>query len=365
MQLGILNLVDWYADSMSQSDRYQQVIAEAVLAEELGFDTYWVGEHHFSHYICPHPVPLLAAIAARTSRIRVGTGVTLSPHHDPVRLAEDYAMLDVISGGRLDLVLGRGLYLQGYRGFNQPYSESRPRQEEAARIVRGAWTQSPFSYDGEFRTVEAIDLQPKPVQQPHPPIWIGGGRGLDSVLFAAKEGLNLALPSVLGPAEAFKPVADAYRERLAADGRDPAGFRVSAGQHTYIGESDSAAEAEFEAHYMGYMRMIANEVREDVYAGTELEQVAGAVRKSTHSDIYTKMVRTNAKVGAPGAIAERICSMYDALRMDHYWSYFSLGGISTPKLFASMERFAAQVMPMVRAHAGEAVRSGHAADARS
>ncbi|MCC7366229.1 MAG: LLM class flavin-dependent oxidoreductase [Dehalococcoidia bacterium] len=352
MQIGILNLVDWYPGAMSQEDRYRQVIEEAVLAEQLGFDTYWIGEHHFSHYICPHPVPLLAAIAARTSRIRIGTGVALGVHHDPIRLAEDYAMLDVVSGGRVDLVLGRGLYLQGYRGFNQDYAESRARQEECARIVRGAWSESPFTYDGQFRHVPGVDLQPRPVQQPHPPLWIGGGRGLDSVLFAANEGFHLALPSVLGPAEAFAPLADAYREGLPASGRDPAAFHVSAGQHTYIGESDAAAEAEFEAHYMAYMRLVANEVRPEVYAGTELEGVAAGVRKSTHSDVYEKMVRTNAKCGSPDAVAERICRLYDAVKMDHYWSYFSLGGISTPKLFACMERFAAQVIPAVRAHAG-------------
>lgn len=353
MQFGILNLVDWYPESMTREQRYSQVIEEAVFAEELGFDTYWVGEHHFSRYICPHPVPLLAAIAARTKRIRIGTGVALGVHHDPIRLAEDYAMLDVISGGRVDLVLGRGLYLQGYRGFNQSYGESRARQEECARIVRGAFGQRPFSRAGSFRKVDAIELEPKPVQDPFP-IWIGGGRGPDSVLFAADEGFHLALPSVLGPAEAFKPLADAYRQRLADTGRDPAAFHVSAGQHTYCGDSDSAAEAEFEAHYMAYMRMIADEVRPEVYAGTELEGVADSLRKSTASDAYEKMVRRNAKVGSAGALAERICALHDSLKMDHYWSYFSLGGISTPKLRASMERFAAGVMPTVRQHVGVA-----------
>ncbi len=351
MQFGILNLVDWYPETHTREERYQQVIDEAVFAEELGFDTFWVGEHHFSRYICPHPVPLLAAIAARTKRIRLGTGVALGVHHDPVRLAEDYAMLDVISGGRVDLVLGRGLYLQGYRGFNQPYAESRARQEEAARIVRGAWTQAPFSFEGRFRTVDGIALEPKPVQQPHPPLWIGGGRGLDSVLFAADEGLHLALPSVLGPAEAFEPLATAYRARLVETGRDPTQFHVSAGQHTYIAPTTAQAEQEWEEHYMAYMRMIAGEVPPDLYDGTELEEIGRRLAKSTASASYEKMVRLNAKCGSPESIAERICSLHDVLKMDHYWSYFSLGGISTTKLFRTMELFAKDVIPAVRAHA--------------
>lgn len=351
MQLGIVNLVDWYPAAHSQEERYRQVIEEAVFAEQLGFDTYWVGEHHFSQYVCPNPVPLLCAIAARTTRIRLGTGVALGVHHHPIRLAEDYAMLDVISGGRVDLVLGRGLYLQGYLGFNQPYSESRARQEECARIVRGAWSEAPFSCAGRFRHVEGIDLQPKPVQQPHPPIWIGGGRGPDSVLFAADEGFHLALPSVLGPAELFAPLAVAYRERLAGLGRDPQAFHVSAGQHTYIAATTAQAEREWEQHYMAYMRLVANELTPELYDGTELEDVARRVRQSTNSDVYDRMVRKNAKCGSPESVAERICSLYDSVGMDHYWSYFSLGEIETPKLFRAMECFARDVMPAVRHHA--------------
>jgi len=354
MQLGVLNLVDWYSSAATQAERYQQVIEEGVLAEQLGFDTYWVGEHHFSHYICPNPVPLLSAIAARTSRIRLGTGVSLGVHHDPIRLAEDYAMLDVVSGGRVDLVLGRGLYLQGYRGFNQPYAESRQRQEECARIVRGAWTQSPFAYEGAFRSVQSLDLQPKPVQQPHPPLWIAGGRGPDSVLFAADEGLHLALPSVLGPADAFGPLVQVYRERLREAGHDPANFHVSAGQHTYLAATTEQAEAEWEQHYMAYMRLVANEVRPELYDGTELEEVGRRVAQSTNSDIYERMIRRNTKCGSPESVAERICSLYDVVDMDHYWSYFGLGGIDSPKLFRAMELFARDVMPAVRRHTGVA-----------
>ena len=238
MQFGVLTLVDTLANgTMSAEEKYAQVIEEAVFAEQLGFDTFWIGEHHFSNYICPNPVPLLCAIASRTKRIRLGTGVALAAHHDPVHMAEDYAMLDVISGGRVDLVLGRGIYLQGYRGFNQPYDEARPRMEEAVEIIRGAWTQRPFQYDGRFRHVEPIDLQPRPVQQPHPPIWIGGGRGPDSVNYAADQGLHLAMPSVLQPAAGFKGLAESYRARLVQNGRVPRDFQLSAGQHTYIADS--------------------------------------------------------------------------------------------------------------------------------
>ena len=152
MKLGVLTLVDHYPDQMSATERYAQIVDEAVYAEELGFDSFWIGEHHFSQYVCPSPVLLLAAIASRTSRIRLGTGVALAPHHDPIRLAEDYAMLDVLSGGRVDLVLARGAFKAGFDGFNQSMRESKPRLRESATIIKGAWLESPYSHEGEFLT---------------------------------------------------------------------------------------------------------------------------------------------------------------------------------------------------------------------
>ncbi|MFN0093591.1 MAG: LLM class flavin-dependent oxidoreductase, partial [Dehalococcoidia bacterium] len=339
---GVLDLVDWYPESISQRERYQQVIDLAVVAEELGFDTYWVGEHHFSRYISPHPAVLLAAIAAKTSRIRIGTSVVLAAHHNPMRLAEDYAMVDLISGGRLDLVVGRGLFLDGYRGYGIPYGEVRPRVEEAILAMRQIWTEGRVAVAaGE----PLLELQPKPVQRPHPPIWVGGGRAPQSVEFAARQGLHLALPQINGPAELFQPAAELYRAKVREYGHDPASLRVSVGAHTWVSGSRPAAEAEWRESYTRYFRMVAAEMPAERYAGTELEEAASRTRYAATLPI--EKVLANARIGGPDEVAERIVESWRVLGMDHCWAAFNLGGLETPALRRAMGRFARDVIPAV------------------
>jgi alkanesulfonate monooxygenase SsuD/methylene tetrahydromethanopterin reductase-like flavin-dependent oxidoreductase (luciferase family) len=345
MKLGVLTLVDHYPDAMSATERYAQIVEEAVYAEELGFDTFWIGEHHFSQYICPYPVPLLAAIASRTSRIRLGTGVALAPHHDPIRLAEDYAMLDVLSGGRVDLVLARGAFKAGFDGFNQSMRESKPRLRESAEIIKGAWSQSPFSHEGEFRSVRDIDLQPRPVQSPYPPIWIGS-TSVDSARWIADQRMHLSVANIFGPAVPMSPAVDAFRERLRENGEDPDEFLVSSGHHVYIGESTAQARSEFEPHYRAYCELIVRELTKGLSAkALESARAAGAPVEA--NSLFERLIGNAVVFGDDDAV-NQINQLKAELGLDHYWAYFDLGGIDTPKLHASMERFASKVMHRVR-----------------
>lgn len=348
MKLGILSLVDYYPDCQTPSGRLQGLVEQAVLAESLGFDTFWVGEHHFSHYMMPNPAVVLAAIATRTRRIRVGTGVALAPHHHPLRLAEDYAVVDALSDGRLDLVLGRGFFLSGYQGFNQTFAESRPRLEDAAIITRGVWEQETFSYVGQTVQVKDINLQPRPVQA-RAPIWIGGGRGPDTVLWAAQNGFHLALPSVFGPLLGFEPLCVAYRETLAAAGYDPAAFQVSGGQHCYVGESHAAAHALWEPRYRRYVRFVGELLPQAQYCGSDLEVAAARIREAGDKLDFAKAARSSLLCGEPGEVAERIIEAGERMALAHFWIMVDLGGLPAAELRRSLERFAAQAMPRVRA----------------
>lgn len=350
MEFGVLDLVDWYPEVMTREQRFQQGVETAIAAEELGFDTFWLGEHHFSRYISSHPAVLLSAVAARTSRIRIGTSVVLAAHHDPVRLAEDYAMVDVISGGRLDLVVGRGAFLEGYRGYGIPYTEVRPRVEEALAILRLLFTEDGASFAGTYRSFDDLVLEPRPIQQPIP-TWVAGGRSAETPRFAAAHGYHLALPQLRGPADGYRPAAEAYREGLAAHGRAPAAFRVSAGQHCWVAATTAGAEASFAEAYMRYQRMVGAEMRADLYAGTELEQPATFARAA--ADVpYEKLVRRAARVGSPDDVAARILETHEALRLDHTWSAFNIGGHQTGPLLECMTLFAREVIPRVRAALG-------------
>jgi alkanesulfonate monooxygenase SsuD/methylene tetrahydromethanopterin reductase-like flavin-dependent oxidoreductase (luciferase family) len=345
MKLGVLTLVDHYADQMSATERYAQIVDEAVYAEELGFDSFWIGEHHFSQYICPSPVPLLAAIASRTSRIRLGTGVALAPHHDPIRLAEDYAMLDVLSNGRVDLVLARGAFKVGFDGFNQSMRESKPRLRESATIIKGAWSESPFSHEGEFRKVNNVDLQPRPVQSPHPPLWIGS-TNVDSARWIADQRMHLSVANIFGPAVPMGPAVRAYREQLQKNGENLADFLVSSGHHVYIGETTEKARAEFEPHYRAYCELIVEELTKGM-SKKALEQAKAAGAPVDAGTLFGRLIRNAVVFGADEA-ANQINQLKAELALDHYWAYFDLGGIDTAKLHATMERFASKVMHQVR-----------------
>jgi alkanesulfonate monooxygenase SsuD/methylene tetrahydromethanopterin reductase-like flavin-dependent oxidoreductase (luciferase family) len=341
MQVGLLTLVDTYADGLPVGERYRQVCDLACLAEELGFDTFWIGEHHFSRYAVPNPVPLLTAIALRTSRIRLGTGIALAAHHDPIRLAEDYAMLDQASDGRLDLVIARGAFLQGYAGFNQSVESGRDRIAEALEIVRGAWTEAPFSYQGRYRTVDAVTVQPRPVQQPHPPIWLGAGSP-ESVQITAAQRCHLALPSVFSPPLAFQATVEAFRT---AAGDSASDLSVSAGRHTYVAESTEQAEAEWEPHFERYSHFVQGEFEGPWYEGSDMpERVRGWA-----DGPYSDRVRKFALCGSPADVARRTIEMCDGLGgIEHFWGYFDIGDMPTDALVRSVELYAQGVIPRLR-----------------
>ena len=154
MKFGMLSLLDYYPEDKSEEQYYKDFFAEVDLAEELGFDAMWIGEHHFCNYVCPSPQIVAMAIAQRTKKMRIGTAVALLPHHDPIRLAEDYAMLDLLSGGRLDFGVGRGFIKLIYDGFNQSMDESRERFREVLEVIEQAWSRETFSYQGQFYTAD-------------------------------------------------------------------------------------------------------------------------------------------------------------------------------------------------------------------
>src|SRR5712692_279628 len=160
------------ADADSERQRYQDIMAQIELGDALGFDTAWLGELHFSRTFSTlaDPLMVLAAAAQRTTRIRLGTAVTLLPLHNPVKIAEEAATADILSNGRLEFGVGRGTAPLPYTGYNVPQEESRERFEEALEIILQAWTSERLSYQGKYFHAQELAVVPKPVQKPHPPI---------------------------------------------------------------------------------------------------------------------------------------------------------------------------------------------------
>jgi len=174
---------------------YAEMLEEISVAEELVFDSAWLTEHHFlNDGYCPSLLLTAAAIAARTKKIRIGTGVLLLPLHDPIRIAEDAAVIDLISGGRLILGLGLGYRREDFEGFGVSLKERKGRMEEGLEILQKSWADGPFSFEGRYRTYRNVNVTPKPVQKPIP-IWIGAFTE-PAIRRAARIGASLYAPAI-------------------------------------------------------------------------------------------------------------------------------------------------------------------------
>lgn len=197
-----------------------EALAEAELAEACGFEAFFFGEHHQDRDgFLPSPLMLCAAVAARTRSIRIGTSVLLLPLHHPIQVAEDVATLDIISNGRAVLGVGLGYQEADFRAFGVDQSRRVPRFEEAIDIIRRAWTGETFSYHGREFHMDDVQILPRPIQRPGPPIWIGGW-----VPPAVARAARLGDAWVTGPSmnlEDTKALADRYRDDARTQGSDP------------------------------------------------------------------------------------------------------------------------------------------------
>jgi natural product biosynthesis luciferase-like monooxygenase protein len=348
MKFGILSLLDHYIEDKSEQQYYEDFLEEATYAEELGFESVWIGEHHFGRYICPSPQVVAGALARATKKMRIGTAVVLLPHHDPVRLAEDYAMVDLLSGGRLDFGVGRGFIKAIYDGFNQSMDESRERFDEALEIIERAWSQPTFSYEGKFRRVSDVTILPRPLQKPTPPIWMAAAVSPESFVVAGQKGHPLLLALFALPLNALKERVQLYRETLAAAGHSPDKVEIAAGYHGFVDETPEQARRKWEPHYMRYLRFVASLLPPpDEISGSQYQawkQLGSHLQNVTFEQMYPKQVLC----GDAAQCIERIALLQEELGIDHFHMYMDLGGMEHREVMRSLERFATRVMPHFR-----------------
>src|ERR1700742_5207955 len=170
MKIGILQFSGWRDRSVPLNSVYQTALERFSIMDKSGYDAVWLAEHHFSSFsVCPSVHMMGTLAAARTTRLRIGTAVSLAPFYHPMRLAEEVALLDMLSGGRVNWGAGRGFAPSEFKAFGVPPEESAERFREAVDIVLKAWTEERFSFKGAHFSVDDIELLPKPLQRPHPP----------------------------------------------------------------------------------------------------------------------------------------------------------------------------------------------------
>ena len=344
MEIGLLTLGDCLDDPVTgtrttPAERHRAIVDEAVLAETLGFDSVWVGEHHFCDYVLAAPPVVLAAIAARTTRVRLGTGVTLLANLDPVRVAEDYATVDAISNGRVELSVGRGILVDTYEVFGQKPDESRERFRENLELLRRLWSERDVTWSGRFRApLDGVTVEPRPVQTPHPPIWVGGGSSAASVDLAAELGLPLMLPSVLAPPADFLPLVQRYRARWEAAGWARADARVGCCNHVHVAATSQEAREGWRPYYLNYLGFV-----DRIWTRRELIHARARVEMD-----YERLLAGVAVCGSPAEVVDRLAATRETLGLDLHLSMFDLGGLPPARVAKTLELFATQVLPQLR-----------------
>jgi len=315
---------------------YEAMLEQIVRCEELGFDTVVLAERHFRHAPLLYPSPLVvgAAIAARTERVRIGTaGRILSLDH-PIHIAESAATLDVLSGGRLDFGVTRAsLDEEAHAAFASPKEESEGRFTEALEIIRLAWGDQPFSFEGEHFTLPEVSVFPKPAQRPHPPTYVVAVSP-ERLAFASREGINAYIGAIRNPAE-LAETADNYRDGLAAAGHDPAERTLSVNRFIYVSDSDERARAEFEGPFMELMHERAPDLKGALVAKY------GSVEELT----FERMLTDFCVCGGPETVAERLAEVLRATDSEYLLATLNFVTLDHELCQRSTELFASEVMP--------------------
>ena len=329
MRYSMFSVHDHYpAEARDVARHYQETLDHVVLSEELGYETYWLAEHHFHEYgTVPNPAVFLAAASQRTKRIGLGVAVSVLPFHNPLRVAEDYAMVDILSGGRLVLGVGSGYLAHEFEGFGVAGATKREHFDENLAAVRRAFAGEAVSLQSSFNSIDGVAINILPIQRPMPPIYMAALRR-EAAYHIGRQGyqmLGIPYASVDDLDELAGMVADYERGWAESDADRPAPA-VCFAFHTYCGETDAAARAEAEGPF-------------DYYVRTRL------YGKSAGWDEITE--RRYCLMGGIDTCIRRLNEM-QALGIGHVALLMDFGCMGREKTQASMRRFAEKVIPAVR-----------------
>ena len=327
MELGLITFAD--VGNLSPQQRLKNLLEEARLADELGLDVFGVGEHHRADFAVSAPVVALAAIAAQTSRIRLTSAVTVLSSDDPVRVFEEFSELDNLSGGRAEVMAGRGSFTESFPLFGYDLDDYDELFEEKLLLLLQIRSAERVTWAGRLRApLEDQGVWPRPVQDPLP-VWIAVGGTPKSVARAGVLGLPLTIAIIGGQPERFVPLVDLYRRAAAEAGHDPSRLNLGINTHAFVGD-DSA----FAPHYTAMMGRIGRErgwppMTRDQYLA--LKSPSGALA-----------------VGSPEEVTEKILFQHELFANTRYLGHMSLGAVEHADVLRSIELFGTQVAPAVR-----------------
>jgi alkanesulfonate monooxygenase SsuD/methylene tetrahydromethanopterin reductase-like flavin-dependent oxidoreductase (luciferase family) len=334
------------AEAEAFAESFEQVDA----AERWGLDAMWLAELHVApeRSVLAAPLNIASAIATRTTRMKIGIAVQVLPLCHPLRLAEESATVDHISHGRLIFGVGRSGFPRTYEAYGISYAESRERFAEVLEIVRRAWTQERFSFDGQFYKFDNVCLVPKPYQTPHPEIRIAA-TSPDTYPAIGKLGFPIFCAVRLGTLSELAPNLQAYREAYAGAGH-PGRGQVFLRVPVYVAETEARARAEPQDSIMHFYRYLGAQLADSASrAGARaIEQRAERGQRLQTID-YDEVLREKIIVGTPRMVADRLTALREGLGLDGILAEMNCGSrIPHARVLRSLELLCREVMPDVR-----------------
>jgi len=339
VELGLATFADVApgASPEQSAERLRDLLEEIELADQLGLDVFGLGEHHRPDYAVSSPPVALAAAAARTQNIRLSSAVTVLSSADPVKVFEDFSTLDLISGGRAEIMAGRGSFIESFPLFGYDLEDYDELFSEKLELLLALRESEHVTWSGRHRaSLQDAGVYPRPLQQPLP-VWIAVGGSPGSIMRAGKLGLPLMLAIIGGSPARFKPLIDLYREAVkqgAGDAERSAEVAVGINSHTYVAEGSQQARDEYFPAYAPMMNRIG---RERGWQPLTREQFDRSCGPEGHL-----------LVGTPEQVAEKILAEHELFGQDRFLSQISVGTLPHEKVMRATELFAGEVASMVR-----------------
>ncbi len=348
-ELGLYTFGDLMPDGtgseISAQQRLAEILAAAKLTEAAGLDVFAAGEHHrLDMAIAATPV-VLAAIAAVTKRIRLGSAVTILSTADPVIVFEDFATVDLISGGRAELIVGRGIFTESFPLFGYDLADYDQLFAEKLELLLKLNAAERVTWQGRFRpALHDAPISPRPVQH-RLPIWIGSGGTPSSVERAGALGLPLAIANISLPPAKLAPMAELYRRSGLQAGHTAADLRISIATHMYVERNSQAALDTFYPHYAGYFHTHSA----SQYKAQQITRDDYEARASAHGPIF---------VGSPQQIIDKMLYERELFGHQRFLAQIDIGGLPYAKVAAAIELFATEIAPVIRREAGAEQNTG-------
>jgi natural product biosynthesis luciferase-like monooxygenase protein len=338
-------------EQMSTAEYYAQCLRVSERADELGFSSIKTVEHYFHDYggHSPNPIVFLAAVAARTRRIRPITGAVIPAFNHPIKVAGELAMLDNLCNGRLDVGFGRAFIPEEYAAYGLDMNDSRAMFDEGVAAIRRLWTEDSVTHEGRFWRFENVHSMPRPYQKPHPPIWVAAIATEESFVNAARNGYHIMIVPYAGGLERTSSMVRVYRQAWRDAGHTPGREQVQMAFHAYVAETHDAAVKGYVPAMRTYLDVFTEAVSS--WAGERSVQYPGyekLVEAISSQTPEGNLEKGYAFVGTPDEVIQQVAHMRELFGEHEPSLQVTFGGISDVEAMRTVELFAECIMPAFR-----------------